>query len=116
MYSLQAQPPQPPSVSITKGGGDVILYDSSSRSTGVMIPPVIKHHPPTPHDSPCVVDLVKDIAKKNLTMVDAAGNSMETDTSPQPMAAKKCARFMIFEKAEMKANFFPVECGAPLSS
>jgi hypothetical protein len=114
MYSLQAQPPQPPSVSITKGGGDVILYEPSSRPTGVMMPPVIKHHPPTPHDSPCVVDLVKDIAKKNLSMVDAAGNSLETDMSPQTIPAKKCARLILESRNE--GVLFSVECVAPFSS
>jgi hypothetical protein len=93
MYSMRGQPPQPPSVSITKDGSEVILYDSSARPSGVLLPPVIRHPPPTTHDSPCVVDLVKDITKRNLSMMDAAGNSLETEMSPQTVAAKNCARF-----------------------
>jgi len=81
------QQQQPASISIIKDGND------SSQSTGMLLPPVIKQLPSSTHDSTCVDDLVKVIStKKNLTSVDAAGNSIEMETIPSSFLPKNCAR------------------------
>lgn len=114
MHSMRGQPSQPPSVSITKDGSDVILYDSSARPSAVLMPSVIRHRPPMPPDSASVVDLVKDITKKSLSVMDTAGNSLETEMSPQTVAAKNCARFEN-AKANYKFNLLTLNnCSAGL--
>jgi hypothetical protein len=89
MYNCMRVQQLPPSVSITKDGTGLILYDSSSPSTGVIIPPIIKH------DSASVVELVRGITKKNLVVVDASGNTLDAEVVQQTGQTKNSVRSAI---------------------